>query len=144
MIDEPLLVWLLRFTGAGMLGLALVHHPIARRLGWKEDVKRLRPVNEGIFHSHLFFICLGLVLLGLALAFGAAAFVERTVLGRWIAGMLFVFWLLRLYRQWFGFPQSLWRGKTFETGIHYVFTSVWVAVVFVFATLFVWQMGWIG
>src|SRR5690606_23181296 len=76
MIDEPLLVWLLRFTGAGMLGLALVHHPIARRLGWKEDVKRLRPVNEGIFHSHLFFICLGLVRLGLALAFGAAAFVE--------------------------------------------------------------------
>lgn len=142
MIDESLLTLLLRIAGIGMGALALVHLPIARSLGWDEDVRRLKPVNEAIFHSHLFFLCLGLVLLAIALAFGAPAFVERSALGRWIAGVLLVFWTFRLYRQWFGFPQSLWRGKRFETRIHLAFTAVWVMVVTVFAMLFGWQMGW--
>ncbi len=143
MIDEALLTLLLRIVGVGMVGLALVHLPIGRVLGWDEDVRQLEPPNEAVFRSHLFFLCLGLVLLGIALALGAPAFVERSALGRWIAAMLLAFWTARLYRQWFGFPQSLWRGKAFETRIHLLFTGVWTGVVTVFAMLFGWQMGWI-
>ncbi len=144
MIDESTLALLLRITGVGMIALAIAHRPIARRLDWKKDVKQLAPTNEAIFHSHLFFLCLALVLLGTALLFDAGAFVERSRLGQWIAGMLLVFWSFRLYRQWFGFPQSLWRGKRLETRIHFVFTVIWIAVVSVFGTLFAWQMGWVG
>jgi hypothetical protein len=143
MIDETLLGILLRITGLGMVALAFVHLPIARSLAWNEDVKKLKPENEAVFHSHLFFLCLGLTLLGIGLLVGAPAFVERSELGKWISGMLLVFWSMRLYRQWFGFPQQLWRGKPFETRIHWVFTLVWTAVVAVFACLFVWQMDWI-
>lgn len=127
-----------------MLALALVHLPIERQLGWREDVRKLKPVNEAIFYSHLFFLCLGLTLLGFALLFGAPAFVERSALGKWVAGMLAVFWAFRLHRQWFSFPQALWRGKRFETQIHLAFTAVWIAVVTVFGLLFAWQMRWIG
>ncbi len=141
MIDDTLLIGLLRCTGAGFLALAAVHHPISRRLGWNEDVQRLQPVNAGIFHSHLFFICFGLILLGFTLLLGAPAFLERSPLGRWISGMLLLFWTMRLYRQWFGFSQELWRGKRFETAIHLAFTAVWILVIAVFALLFAWQCG---
>ena len=143
MIEESLLVLLLRVTGLGMVALSVAHLPIGRILEWNADVKLLKPENAAVFHSHLFFLCLSLILLGGALLLGAEDFVERTDLGKWIAGMLLVFWSFRLYRQWFGFPQELWRGKTFETRIHLLFTLVWICVVTVFGLLFAWQMGWI-
>lgn len=144
MIDAETLTGLLRITGVGFLALALVHLPIARKLGWKNDVSKLSPPNAAIFHIHVFFICLGIVILGVMLLAGAPAMAERSVLGRWVAGGLLVFWTTRLVWQWAGFPWSLWRGKPFETLIQFSFTAVWAAVVVVFALLFSWQMKWIG
>jgi hypothetical protein len=143
MLDEPILTLLLKVTGLGMVALSLAHLPIGRVLGWDADVKQLKPENAAVFHSHLFFLCFALVLLGVALLSGAEDFVERSALGKWISGMLLVFWSCRLYRQWFGFPQELWRGKPFETKIHLLFTLVWICVVTVFGLLFGWQMKWI-
>lgn len=42
------------------------------------------------------------------------------------------FWLIRLYCQWFVYRPQLWRGKRLETGIHYLFTGLWLALAVVF------------
>lgn len=144
MIDSGTLTTLLRIAGLGFLALALVHWPIAKKLDWKRDTARLTPENAAIFHIHVVFICLGMIILGVILVGGAPALVERTAMGRWVSGGLLVFWTSRLLWQWWGFSPDLWIGKHFETFIQFAFTAVWIAVVTLCALLFSWQMSWIG
>jgi hypothetical protein len=138
-MSEEILEWIIRTSGVGLLVLASIHRPIAEKLNWNEDVKKLSPENQSVFHSHLFFICFGITLLGLTLTFVPSAFVEKSALGRVISLMLFVFWLVRLIRQWCAFPWSLWKGKRLETFAHFAFTLVWCALVMVFGLLGWWQ-----
>jgi hypothetical protein len=58
-----------------------------------------------------------------------------TNLGRSIALGLAIFWFLRLVFQFFVYSPSLWKGKSFETIIHIVFSALWIylTVLFFFA-----------
>jgi hypothetical protein len=133
---------LLRIAGAGLILLAFIHIPIGRRLGWREDGKRLAPVNEAIFHVHTFFICLLLVLMGLPCLLEPAIFLSPSRAGAWISWSFAAFWGCRLYFQWFVYPVALWRGKPLETRVHFAFTIIWLALTSVFAACGAVQAGW--
>lgn len=132
---------LLRIAGAGLLLLALVHIPIARRLRWREDARRLSPVNESVFHVHTFFICLVLVMMGLPCLLDPLVLLERTRASAWLAWSFAGFWAVRLYAQWFIYPRNLWRGFRMETTVHYLFTFLWAGLTALFAACAVWQAG---
>ncbi len=133
---------LLQIAGAGLLLLAILHLPISKKLKWAEDARKLTPVNQSIFHVHIFFICLALVLMGIPCILAPAIFLDSTRAGLWLNGSLAAFWLIRLYFQWFVYRSELWRGKPLETAVHLWFTMVWAALGGLFTTCGLWQMGW--
>lgn len=133
----------LRFAGAGLILLALLHVPIGRHLRWSEDAARLSPVNAAVFRVHTFFICVVLVIMGLPCLVEPGIFWERTRAGAWLSWSFAGFWTLRLYCQWFVYERDLWRGKTFETAMHWCFTAIWVGLAALFAFCALHQSGWI-
>ena len=141
MIDT--LTLLLRFGGAVLILLALFHIPIGKHLKWREDCARLTPVNASIFRVHTFFICVVLVMMGLPCVFEPQVFLEKTRAGSWLAWSFATFWAIRLYVQWFVYPANLWRGKRFETLMHWWFTLVWLGLTALFTACGLWQTAWL-
>jgi hypothetical protein len=141
MID--LLPLCLRITGAGLILLAVLHVPIGRHLQWREDIPRLSPVNHDIFHVHNLFVCLVLVAMGVPCLVEPALLVEKSRAAAWGAWMLTIFWAVRLYCQWFVYRRELWRGKPFETAIHWLFTGLWTFLTALFGFCAAWQSGWV-
>ena len=133
----------LRVAGAGMIALALLHVPIARRLGWQEDARRMSPVNAAVFRVHAFFICLVLVGMGLPCLVEPGVFLERSRAGAWASWGGAAFWGARWWCQWFVYPAELWRGKPLETRLHRVFTALWIALTAVFTLCGLRQAGWL-
>lgn len=132
---------LLRIAGAGLILLAIIHIPIGRHLGWREDGLKLSPANASIFHVHTFFICLVLVLMGLPCLLDPAVFLERSRAGLWLSSSLASFWLIRLYCQFFVYRADLWRGKKMETAMHLAFTVVWTGLFLLFTACGLHQIG---
>ena len=137
------LTLLLRIAGAGLILLAALHVPMGRHLKWREEGTRLSPANQSIFHGHTFFICLGLVMMGLPCLLEPSIFLANSRAGVWLAWSLSVFWTTRLFYQWLVYPWSLWRGKTMETVAHFGFSLVWLSLAALFAACGLWQMGWL-
>lgn len=131
---------LLRLAGAGLIGLALLHVPIARRLRWREDVAKLSKVNAAVFHAHAFFICVVLVGMGLPALIEPALFTTPSRPALWGCGFLTIFWALRLAAQWVHYQPSWWQGKPFETSMHWFFTFVWFFLTVLFAACTATQM----
>lgn len=106
------------------IALALAHLAFPARFRWKEEAARMSRLNEQIFHVHTFFVCLTLVLFGVwtLLLADDLAFGDERILASGIA----VFWLARLYAQWFVYDSALWRGKKFETAMHICFSFLWI------------------
>lgn len=134
---------LLRIAGVGLVLLAVVHVPIGKRLKWKEQGALLSPENQAVFHVHTFFICVTLLLMGLPCLLAPEVFLEKSGMARWMAWSFCGFWLIRLYCQWFVYGTHLWRGKRLETGIHYLFTGLWLALAIVFGLCGAVQSGWL-
>lgn len=134
----------LRIAGIGLIALATLHIPIGRHLNWREDVARLTPVNESIFHVHNFFICLVLVLMGLPCVADPQVFLEKSRAGAWVSWSIAAFWAVRLYSQWFVYRADLWRGKPMETRVHWSFTFIWLALTLLFTLCAAVQMGWLA
>jgi len=141
MID--LLSLALRLAGAGLILLALLHIPIARRLRWREDAARLSQVNEDVFHVHAFFICVVLVAMGLPCLIEPGILLEKSRAGLWGTWSLAAFWALRLWFQWFVYRRCLWLGKPFETAIHFSFSVIWLSLTTIFALCGAVQAGWL-
>lgn len=138
-----ILTILLRIAGAGLLLLAALHIPIGRQLKWREDVRRLTPVNAAIFHVHTFFICLILVMMGLPCLLDPGILIEKSRAGAWMAWSISGFWAVRLHFQCFVYQPNLWRGKRLETTIHIWFTIIWAGLTALFGVCGMWQAGWL-
>jgi hypothetical protein len=133
----------LRIAGGGLILLALLHIPIARHLHWREEMARLTPINASIFSVHSFFICVLLVMMGLPCVLDPMVFLEKSRAAKWLTWSFAGFWALRLYCQWFVYRAELWRGKRRETGFHWCFTLVWMALTVLFALCGSVQTGWL-
>lgn len=123
--------------------LAVLHVPIGHHLHWREEAARLSPVNADIFRVHALFICLVLVGMGLPCLLEPSVLIERSRAGVWASWLLTGFWASRLYCQWFVYRRELWRGRRFETAIHWIFTGVWTALTVLFTLCAIRQSGWL-
>jgi hypothetical protein len=137
----PILESLLRVAGVGLIVLALAHIPMGRHLKWGDEARRMSEANASIFHVHTFFICTGLVLMGLPALLAPRMFLTPTLAGAWITWSIAAFWALRLMVQWFVYPSSLWRGKKLETSMHILFTFVWLGLTALFSLCGLVQIG---
>jgi len=123
-----------RIIGALLLVLAMSHVVFPRYFRWNEELKPLSLINRQIMTIHTFFIALTVFLLGL-LCLSAAGELVETALGRKISLGMGVFWGTRLVIQFVGYSSELWKGRTFETVVHILFSLLftYMSVVFLWA-----------
>lgn len=122
--------------GILLMMLAFIHIIFPKYFKWKEDLKSLSLINRQMMTIHTFFIALTVFLMGL-LCFSSANELENTRLGKSICLGLGIFWLIRLFIQFFGYSKELWQGKVFETTVHVLFSLLWtyLSVVFLWTAM---------
>jgi len=120
-----------KIIGFLLVGLALVHIIFPRYFNWKEELKSLSLINNQMMTIHTFFIALIVFLMGLLCLTSATELIE-TRLGKTISLGLGIFWSLRLIIQLFGYSTKLWKGKRFETTIHFLFSGLWIYLSIIF------------
>lgn len=120
-----------KVIGICLIILALIHLTFPKFFNWSQELKSLSLINRQIMRIHTFFIALLLVLMGI-LCLTSGSELIHTSLGRKIALGLGIFWFIRLLFQFFGYSSRLWRGKTFETVVHVVFSLLWIYFSLVF------------
>jgi hypothetical protein len=118
-------------TGYTLIFLALIHGIFPKRFNWEEEFSTLSLINKQMMYVHTLFIALVVLLMGLLCVTSSTALIA-TLLGRRICIGLTIFWITRLFIQFFGYSAQLWKGKTFETGVHIVFIFLWTYFSFVF------------
>jgi hypothetical protein len=130
----------LNIVGTACMLLALLHGIFPAYFQWKQDLQTLSLINRQLMYVHTFFIGLTVFLMGLLCVTSGEA-VVNTPLGHRIALGLGVFWVIRLAIQFFGYSSVLWRGKPLETGVHILFSILWLYFSAVFFIIF-WR-GWV-
>lgn len=122
---------ILSITGYFLIVLALFHAVFPVYFKWARELLAISLVTRQIVYVHTFFIGLTLLLMGL-LCLTDSNELLSTALGRKIALALSVFWIARLFIQWFVFSSRIWKGKKFETSVHILFTVFWISLSAVF------------
>jgi hypothetical protein len=116
----------LRVVGALQIGLALLHVFFPKRFQWKEELDRLSLLNRQIFLVHTLFIVVVIMAIGALSLIAPEALLDSTRLARLVLGGFAGFWGLRLAVQFLVYDASLWRGHTFNTAVHVLFSLLWL------------------
>ncbi len=125
-----------KIIGILLIALALMHSAFPKRFNWDTELKSLSLINKQMMEVHTFFIALVVFLMGL-LCITSASELIGTTLGKRISLGFGVFWLIRLYFQFFVYATALWKGKKFETTVHILFAAFWAYLSAIFlATYF--------
>jgi hypothetical protein len=120
-----------KIIGVSLMVLALIHLVFPKYFNWKNELKSLSLINRQMMTIHTFFIALIVFLMGL-LCIHSASDLVNTKFGKLISLGFAIFWSFRLLIQFFGYSPKLWRGKTFETIIHILFSGFWIYITIIF------------
>ena len=125
----------LKIIGILLIALALVHIVFPKYFNWDKELKLLSLINSQMMAVHTFFIALTVFLIGLLCLTSSSELIE-TNLGKKISLGFGIFWATRLLIQIFGYSSDLWKGKTFETIIHVIFSLFWTYLSVIFLTTY--------
>ena len=125
----------LKIIGILLMALALVHIIFPKYFNWKKELSSLSLMNREMMMIHTFFIALTVFMMGLLCLVSSAEMVH-TEFGKKISLGLGVFWMIRLFIQFFGYSKDLWKGKMFETLVHIVFSLLWMYLTAVFFAIY--------
>lgn len=121
----------LKIIGPLLLLLSFIHILFPAYFRWEEELQGLSLINRQMMYVHTFFVALVVLLMGLLCILFSEELIT-TRLGRILALGLFIFWVIRLVIQFFGYSSKLWKGKTRETIIHLSFSVLWTYLSVVF------------
>lgn len=125
----------LKITGVLLILLAFLHVIFPRYFNWKSELSFISDINRQMMYVHAFFIAFVVFLMGL-LCLTSAVELATTGFGKKISLGLGIFWLTRLFFQFFGYTSVLWKGKTFETTVHVLFAFLWTYLSGVFLVIY--------
>lgn len=125
----------LKIIGVLLIVLSLIHIVFPKYFNWKRDLESLSLINRQMMHVHTFFIALVVFLMGV-LCLTSSTELVQTDFGRRISLGLGIFWGIRLIIQFFVYSPKLWKGKTFETIMHLLFSILWVYLTFIFLKIY--------
>ncbi|MDB5257960.1 MAG: hypothetical protein JWM14_2655 [Chitinophagaceae bacterium] len=120
-----------KVIGLLLIVLSLIHVIFPKYFNWEKELSTLSLVNRQMIYVHTLFIALVLLLMGM-LCFTSGEELVETTLGRKIALGFGIFWFVRLIVQFLGYSSKLWKGKTFETSVHIVFSLFWAYLSVIF------------
>jgi len=116
------------------VALSLAHFDFARRFGWSRELKRISLLTRQIFWVHTAFLMLVLAGFGGVSLLCADDLLAPSTLSRTILGGLSVFWMARLYCQFFVYRTEHWRGNNLNTVAHVLFSLLWTFLSMVYIT----------
>ena len=125
-----------KIIGGILVLLALAHGIFPRYFNWKQELSALSLVNRQIMYVHSFFIALMVFLIGL-LCLTSSGELLSTALGKRISLGIGLFWGVRLVMQFVGYSSKIWKGKTFETAMHILFSVFWTYLTAIFIGAYV-------
>ncbi len=125
----------LRIIGFCLIVLGLVHIIFPKQFNWKQELSSLSVMNREMMYVHTFFIAFTLLLVGILCLTSSIELIETT-LGKRISLGLGIFWIVRLYVQFFGYSSKTWKGKTFETIVHILFSIFWAYLSAIFILIY--------
>lgn len=125
----------LKIIGLLLIALALTHVIFPKYFNWKQELNLVSHINKQMMQVHAFFIALIVFLMGL-LCLTSANDLISTTLGKRISLGLGIFWTVRLFIQLFGYSTKHWKGKTFETTVHILFSILWIYLSAVFILIY--------
>jgi hypothetical protein len=125
----------LNIIGILLIILALGHIIFPSYFNWEKELKSLSLINRQMMTTHTFFIALTVFLIGLLSLTSSKELIE-THLGKKISLGFGIFWTIRLGFQFFGYSSKLWKGKTFETIMHLLFSIFWTYLSIVFLMIY--------
>jgi lysylphosphatidylglycerol synthetase-like protein (DUF2156 family) len=131
----------LRLIGLTQLLLALSHLSFKRQFDWERDLQQLSLLNRQVFYVHTFFIAFTVFLMGLLSAFGAKQLISPSPLASFLSAGLTLFWLARLYCQFFYYDKQLWKNQPFRTAVHIIFSFAWIWYSGIYLLVFIHQIG---
>lgn len=115
----------LKITGYLLILLALVHLVFPRYFNWGKELSSLSLINKQLMYVHTFFIALVVFLMGVFCVYSSSDIIY-TKLGQQLSLGLFIFWTTRLIFQLWVYSPKLWKGKTFESTVHVLFSLLWI------------------
>ena len=115
----------LKLLGVLLVVLSLIHVVFPKYFNWNKELRYLSLINRQMMTVHTFFIALIVFMMGILCLTSSNELID-TNLGKRISLGLGLFWLIRLFIQLFIYSSKLWRGKTFESSIHLLFTILWM------------------
>jgi hypothetical protein len=126
----------LKIIGVLFVLLALLHIIFPKYFKWNAELSLVSDINREMMYVHAFFIAFMVFLMGL-LCMTSSTELTSTTLGRRISLGLGIFWLTRLFIQFFGYSSFHWKGKTFETTVHILFCTLWTYLSGVFILIYI-------
>ncbi|CAL1517036.1 hypothetical protein MMC2321_00767 [Chitinophaga sp. MM2321] len=120
-----------KIIGVLLIILSFVHAIFPKYFKWSEELDSLSLINRQLMYIHTFFIAFVVFLIGI-LCLTSSSELIATGLGKKIALGLGVFWLIRLFVQFFGYSSKLWKGKVLETSVHILSSLLWVYLSVIF------------
>src|SRR5688500_12163578 len=126
----------LKIIGILLILLALIHAVFPKYFNWKQELNSLSIINRQLMYVHSFFIAFVVLLIGV-LCLSSANELLETTLGKRISLGLGIFWLTRFFIQFFGYSVKIWKGKTFETTVHILFSVLWAYLSIIFCFIYV-------
>lgn len=121
----------LKIIGMLLIVLAFIHAIFPKYFKWEQELTSLSIINRQLMYVHSFFIALMVLLMGVLCLTSATELIETTF-GKRISLGLAIFWIIRLFTQFFGYSKKIWKGKTFETSIHILFSALWIYLSVIF------------
>lgn len=125
----------LKIIGCCLIVLGLVHAIFPKQFNWKQELSSLSVMNREMMYVHTFFIAFTLLLVGVLCLTSSADLID-TSLGKHISLGLGIFWIIRLYVQFFVYSSVTWKGKPFETIVHILFCIFWAYLSAVFILIY--------
>ena len=113
-----------KIAGILLVVLSLIHIIFPKRFEWRQQLATLSLINKQMMHVHTFFIALVVLLMGL-LCLTSSKELSNTALGKRVDLGLGIFWLSRLFVQFFVYSKTHWKDKAFETAVHIFFSLFW-------------------
>jgi hypothetical protein len=126
----------LKIIGILLIILALIHAIFPKYFNWKQELNSLSIINRQLMYVHSFFIALVVLLMGVLCLTSANELIE-TPLGKRVSLGLGIFWTTRFFTQFFGYSARIWKGKTFETTVHILFSVLWAYLSIIFCFIYI-------
>jgi hypothetical protein len=116
----------LQIVAIAQLAIAILNLFLVRLLDWRAEVTKMPLLLREVFHVHMWFISITLLIFGaVTFRFSPEMATGTVEIARWLAAGIGLFWAIRTALQVTYYSSSHWRGQTGRTVAHVVLLLVY-------------------